>query len=203
MMRRRLVLVALVTLVALVSLGAAPTFSPPAARGASEDLEELMRLMAARRHGEVDFIEQHFLAVLKRPVESSGIMIYDAPGRLEKRTKEPRPETLLLEGDVLTMQRRGQARVIDLKAYPTISPLVESMRATLAGDSSALERAFTVEFAGSLSHWMLTLVPRDARLASKISKVRIEGVRDNLITVEISQTDGDRSLMTLRDHPIP
>ena len=31
-----------------------------------------MRLMAARRHGEVDFIEQHFLAVLKRPAESSG-----------------------------------------------------------------------------------------------------------------------------------
>jgi len=203
MMRRRLVLVALVTLVALVSLGAAATFAPPAARGASEDLEELMRLMAARRHGEVDFIEQHFLAVLKRPVESSGIMIYDAPGRLEKRTKEPRPETLLLEGDVLTVQRGGQTRVLDLKAYPTILPLVESMRATLAGDSSALERAFTVQYAGGLSHWMLTLVPRDARVARKISKVRIEGVRDNLITVEILETDGDRSLMTLRDHPIP
>src|ERR1700689_3200422 len=189
MMRRRIVLVALVSLVALVARGATSTFSPPAARGASEELDELMRLMAARRHGEVDFIEQHFLAVLKRPVESSGIMIYDAPGRLEKRTKEPRPETLLLEGDVLTVQRRGQARVLDLKAYPTILPLVESMRATLAGDSSALERAFTVEFAGGLSHWMLTLVPRDARAASKISKVRIEGVRDNLTTVEISQTD--------------
>ena len=50
---------------------------------------------------------------------------------------------------------------------------------------------------------MLTLVPRDARVAKKISKVRIEGVRDNLITVEILQTDGDRSLMTLRDHRIP
>ena len=203
MMRRRLVLVALVTLVALVSLGAASTFAPPAARAASEELEELMRLMAARRHGEVDFIEQHFLAVLKRPVESSGIMIYDAPARLEKRTKEPRPETLLLEGDVLTVERRGQTRVLDLKAYPTILPLVESMRATLAGDSSALERAFTVQFAGSLSHWMLTLVPRDARVANKISKVRIEGVRDDLVKVEILQTDGDRSLMTLRDHPIP
>ena len=197
MMRRRLVLAA------LAILWVAPTFWPPAARGVSQELGELMHLMAARRHGEVDFIEQHFLAVLKRPVESSGIMIYDAPGRLEKRTKEPRPETLLLEGDVLTVQRRGQARVLDLKAYPAILPLVESMRATLAGDSSALERAFTVEFAGSLSHWMLTLVPRDARVAGKISKVRIEGVRDNLITVEISQTDGDRSLMTLRDHPVP
>jgi hypothetical protein len=197
MMRPRLVLAAL----AILWVG--PTLSPPTARGASEELEELMHLMAARRHGEVDFIEQHFLAVLKRPVESSGIMIYDAPARLEKRTKEPRPETLLLEGDVLTVQRAGQTRVLDLKAYPAILPLVESMRATLAGDADALERAFTVGYAGSLAHWMLTLSPRDARVARKISKVQIEGVRDNLVKVEILQTDGDRSLMTLRDHPIP
>lgn len=196
MMRRRLVLVA------LAILWAAPSFSPRTARGASDELEELMHLMAARRHGEVDFIEQHFLSVLKRPVESSGIMIYDAPGRLEKRTKEPRPETLLLEGDVLSMQRAGQTRVLDLKAYPAILPLVESMRATLAGDAGALERTFLVEYAGSLSHWMLTLSPRDAQALRKVSQVRIEGVRDNLVKVEILQTDGDRSLMTLRDHPI-
>jgi len=197
MMRRRIALVALVTLWAAATLG------PRAARGATGDLDELMGLMAARRHGEVDFIEQHFLAVLKRPVESSGIMIYDAPKRLEKRTQSPRPETLLLDGDELTMERGGRTHVLDLKAYPAILPLVESMRATLAGDSSALERVFTVEYAGSLSHWMLTLAPHDPRVASKISQVRIEGVRDNLIKVEILETDGDRSLMTLRDHPIP
>jgi hypothetical protein len=49
---------------------------------------------------------------------------------------------------------------------------------------------------------MLTLSPRDAQVARKISKVQIEGVRDDLVKVEILQTDGDRSLMTLRDHPI-
>jgi len=199
MMRRRIG----IGLIAWVALGAAATLRSPAARGASEDLDELMSLMAARQHGEVDFVEQHFLALLKRPVESSGIMIYDAPKRLEKRTREPRPETLLLDGDVLTAERGGHTHVVDLKAYPAVLPLIESMRATLAGDSSALERVFTVEFAGSLSHWMLTLAPRDARIASKISAVRIEGLRDNLIKVEIFEKDGDRSLMTLRDHPIP
>jgi hypothetical protein len=196
MMRRRIALAAWATLWA-AALG------PPAARGASEDLDQLMHLMAARRHGEVDFIEQHFLAVLKRPVESSGIMIYDAPRRLEKRTQSPRAETLLLDGDVLTVQRGTQTRILDLKAYPAILPLVESIRATLAGDSSALERVFTVQYAGSLAHWMLTLTPHDPRVASKIAKVLIEGVRDDLVRVEIVETDGDRSVMTLRDHPIP
>jgi hypothetical protein len=173
-----------------------------AARAASADLDDLMHLMAARQHGEVDFVEQHFLAVLKRPAESSGIMLYDAPKRLEKRTKEPRPETLVLDGDTLTAERGGQTRVLDLKAYPAILPLIESMRATLAGDSAALERVFTVNYAGGLAHWLLTLVPRDPGVAKKISKVRIEGVRDNLSSVEILESSGDRSLITLRNHPI-
>jgi hypothetical protein len=193
MMRRRIG----IALAACVTLAA-----PRSVPAASQDLDELMHLMAARRHGEVDFVEQHFLAVLKRPVESSGLMIYDAPKRLEKRTKEPRPETLVLDGDVLTVQRGGQQHVLDLKAYPAILPLIESMRATLAGDASALERVFTVDHAGSLAHWMLTLAPRDERVAKKVSKVRIEGVRDQLVTVEILEADGDRSLITLRDHPI-
>jgi Outer membrane lipoprotein carrier protein LolA-like len=187
-------------LAACVTLWAA---APRLAPGAADDLDQLMHLMAARQHGEVDFVEQHFLAVLKRPVESSGIMIYDAPKRLEKRTREPRPETLVLNGDQLTVQRGADTRVLDLKAYPAILPLIESMRATLAGESGSLERAFTVEYAGSLAHWMLILVPRDPRVARKVSKVRIEGVRDNLVTVEILESNGDRSLITLRDHPIP
>jgi hypothetical protein len=31
--------------------------------------------------------------------------------------------------------------------------------------------------------------------------VRIDGANSTLITVEILETDGDRSLMTLREHP--
>ena len=62
------------------------------------DLDEVMRLLAMRRHGRVEFVEQHFLAILKRPVESSGELRYDAPDHLEKRTLLPRPENLVLDG---------------------------------------------------------------------------------------------------------
>src|SRR5271170_7780101 len=95
---------------------------------AADDLDELMRLLAARQHGRVDFVEQHFLALLKRPVESWGELFYDAPDRLEKRTLAPRPESLVLAGDVLTMRRGSHSHVLDVKAYPQILPFVESIR---------------------------------------------------------------------------
>jgi hypothetical protein len=167
------------------------------------DLDEVMRLLAQRRHGRVEFVEQHFLAVLRRPVESSGELLYDAPDHLEKRTLLPHPENLVLDGGVLTVERGERRRVLDLHRYPQIQPFVESIRATLAGDRSALERVYRLEFAGSLSRWSLTLEPLDRELARVVRQVRIDGSRDQLLRVEIRQPDGDRSLMTLRTPAAP
>jgi hypothetical protein len=156
-----------------------------------------------RQHGHVQFVEQHFLAVLDHPVESSGEMRYDAPDRLEKRTLEPRPETMVLAGGMLTIDRGKTHRVVDTHSYPQVQPFIESIRATLAGDKAALEKIFTLQFNGSLARWTLTLLPREAKVRRVVAQVRIDGVKDQLLKVEIKQNDGDRSLMTLRPSPTP
>ena len=167
------------------------------ASAAGGDLDEVMRLLSMRQHGRVEFVEQHFLAVLNHPIESSGEMRYDAPDHLEKRTLLPRPENLVLAGGELTVERGGRTRVLDLRRYPQMQPFVESIRATLAGDRAALERVFHVEFDGTVEKWALTLVPLEQRKQS-VAQIRIDGMRDQLLRVEIRQADGDRSLMTLR-----
>lgn len=174
-----------------------------AAPALADDLDDLMRLLAERQHGRVDFVEQHFLALLKRPVESSGELIYDAPDRLEKRTLEPRPESIVIAGDVLTIRRGRTNHVLDLKAYPLVLPFIESIRATLAGDRGALERGFRVELVGDVSRWTLLLMPRDKEAAKIVVQVRLDGRRENVLWVEIREADGDRSLMTLRNHRTP
>ncbi len=182
---------------ALALPGAAP------AEAGDGGLDQVMNLLKLRRHGRVEFIEQHFMSVLDHPLESSGDMSYDAPDRLEKRTLKPRAETLLLDGGVLTVERGHGRRVIDLRTYPQIAPFVESIRATLAGDRAALERVFRIEFAGDAQRWSLTLLPLDARVAKNVAQVRIVGAQDQLRQVEIRQPDGDRSLMTLRPSAAP
>jgi Outer membrane lipoprotein carrier protein LolA-like len=168
-----------------------------------EDLDAVMSLLAIRRHGRVEFIEQQFLAVLDHPVESSGELRYDAPDRLEKRTMLPRAETMVLADGVVTVERGARRRVMDLQRYPQVLPFVESIRATLAGDRRALERIFHLEFTGDLQRWSLTLVPLDRQLSRLVKQVRIDGSRDQLLRVEIRQSDGDRSLMTLRTPATP
>jgi hypothetical protein len=110
---------------------------------------------------------------------------------------------LVLDGEELTIERKGHIHVLDLAAYPSMLPFIESLRATLAGDLPALERVFNVDFAGSVERWTLTLSPRDSKVSKMVSQVRIEGSRDALLKVEILEANGDRSLMTLRDHRAP
>ena len=78
-------------------------------------LDQVLQLLAQRRHGHVTFTEVHQLAMLDHPLESSGELLYDAPDRLEKRTLAPRPEDLLLEHGVLTAQRGNRRRVLSLR----------------------------------------------------------------------------------------
>ena len=177
------------------ALATAPAAAAPA--DSSDPLAALLAQLALRRHGHVAFTEVQYLAVLDRPLESSGELLYEAPDHLEKRTLTPRPETLVLEHGVLSATRGQRTRTLALTAYPQLAPLIESLRATLAGDRTALERAFGVRLDGDLSRWTLHLTPRDAAAVRLVTEVRIAGEQAQLRSVEVSQADGDRSLLTI------
>ncbi|HEV7137271.1 MAG TPA: LolA-related protein [Steroidobacteraceae bacterium] len=160
-------------------------------------LQQLMTLLAQRKHGKVPYVEEDYFAVLDRPLKSSGVLLYDAPDRLEKRTLEPKQESLVLQGDELTVRRGQRTYRVQLSSYPQVAPLVDAMRDTLAGNEPALRKIFKVQFSGSLAGWKLQLIPLDEDVASNVRRVEIAGARDEIRTVEILQVDGDRSVMTL------
>src|ERR1700693_869670 len=77
------------------------------AGAADDNLDRVMALLAQRTHGHVSFVEEDHLALLERPVRSSGELFYDRPDRLEKRTLAPRPRSLILEHGSDTVQAGG------------------------------------------------------------------------------------------------
>ena len=160
-------------------------------------LGQLMQLLAQRQHGQVSYEEEDYFAILDRPVHSSGVLIYDAPDRLQKRTLEPKKESLVLDGDELTVQRGHRTYRLQMSAYPQVAPLVDAMRDTLAGNEAALERVFKVRFAGTAGKWELELVPLDKDVARRVRAVQIAGTRAEIRSVTVLQVGGDRSVMTL------
>jgi len=185
---------------ACASAAVAAESSDPAAW----DVQRLMRDLAQVKTANARFLERRHLAILTAPLESSGTLVYVAPDRLEKHTLRPRPESLVLERNELTVEskERNQRRTLVLQDYPVIWAFVESIRATLAGDLPALSRFYQVGLDGGERRWRLTLKPSEPRMQDVVSEIRISGDRSWINAIEMIETGGDRSVMTIiRDAP--
>jgi hypothetical protein len=165
------------------------------------DLDQLMRALASTPSGHASFIEKKNIAVLDKPVESSGELFYTAPDRLEKRTLKPKPESMLLEKDKLTVEQRGKKHVLSLQSYPEIAAFIDSIRGTLAGDRKALEKSYKLSLSGSQEDWKLNLLPSQDKMKKVVSSIIISGANQLVQTIEIKQADGDSSVMTIT--PVP
>ena len=176
---------------------------PTLGHAADWDIDQLMRGLAQTRAGHASFVEKKSIAMLDQPVESSGELFYTAPDRLEKRTVKPKPETMLVEGDNLVIERGRQKYRLQLQDYPELAAFIDSIRGTLAGDRKVLERTYQLSLEGSASAWMLQLVPINAKMKQVVARIRISGVRDEVRSIDISQTDGDSSQMRIEKLATP
>ena len=186
----------LLTYLAGAMLFAAATTACAAA--APLGLGPLMDALAASPHGTATFTEQKFISFLDAPVESSGTLRFIAPARLEKHTLEPAAESLVLDGEELTVARGKRKQVLQLKDYPEIAGMIVSIRATLSGDRRALEKVYRLRLTGTAARWTLVLVPLDAKVARMVKRIEMQGAQAEVRTVEIQQADGDYSIMTIQ-----
>ena len=161
------------------------------------NIEQLMQLLSKTQSARASFVETKSISMLDAPVESSGELFYKAPDHFEKRTLKPKPESMVLEGNTLVLERGKKKRSLQLQNYPEIAAFIESIRGTLAGDRQALERTYQLDLQGSRQQWELLLKPIDSKMQKIVEHIRISGVENVLRTIEITQADGDSSLMTI------
>ncbi|WP_322037385.1 outer membrane lipoprotein carrier protein LolA [Burkholderia cepacia] len=184
---------------AAIALAAAPARAADAAPAWT--LDRLMSTLAQHKSGRATFTETKYLSIATQPVESSGELVFVAPDHLEKHTLSPKPEHLVVDGDMLTVERNSRKYTLALARYPELGAFIDSIRATLAGNRFALEQVYQVALAGRGDDWTLTLTPLDSRMLKVVSTITLDGTRDLLRSVAIRQADGDRSVMRLQ--PVP
>lgn len=184
-------------------LALALMLSPLIAHAAGWDLDQLMRSLAQTRSDHAGFVEKKFIAMLDKPVESSGELFYTAPDRLEKRTLKPKPESMTVDAGTLVIERGRQVHRLQLQDHPELAAFIDSIRGTLAGDRKALERNYRMSLEGTAERWTLQLLPLDEKMQAVVKRIRIAGARDAVRSVEITQADGDSSLMLIEKLATP
>lgn len=161
------------------------------------ELPALMALLGQQRSGEAAFTEQRFVRGLDDPLSSSGTLSFSAPDRFVRKTLKPRAESMVVDGNTITLTRSGRSRSFTLDAAPELAGLVEAIRGTLTGNAQTLRRHFKPELSGSAELWSLALSPLDGRLGGQLRTIRIDGRRGEVRSIELLLPDGDRSLMTV------
>ena len=163
-------------------------------------IEHVMQSLAKIRVIDSPFVETKKSMFLTDELELAGTIRYHAPDWLEKTITEPFGETTLIDGDLVTIRKSSderQVRRYSLDASPVIERIVDSVRATLAGDLPALERHYRANLWGEESAWELLLIPRDPELQEFIEQIRIRGAAGRIVQIETYEADGDESVLRL------
>jgi len=174
-------------------LATLPLLATPALAQPDATLEGVMAALAARRESRAEFTESKEFPELSTPLPSTGTLSWTAPDRLEKRTTYPMEETLRVEGDRLLFSRPAQGirREMSLDESPELRPLVESIRATLAGDLPTLRRHYEVAFRPGSEGWVMRLVPRSLRVRAALQSVEVSGRGAEILAVVTRGNEGE------------
>lgn len=170
----------------------------------SLSLEQLMATLRTVQHVDASYIERRTLRALRTPIETHGTLRFDAPDQLEETTDaagQGMAKRLRISGNRLTIDRGPNAApvVLMLNEHPEIEVLIESIRATLAGDGATLRRTFDISLAGAVDHWQLVLQPHNPAQRGVLQWTRITGYGNRIAAVETQEGDGDHAEMTIQD----
>lgn len=160
-------------------------------------LQQVTALLAKNTSGQARFTEERHVSGIEGPLRAAGTLSFVAPDRFTRSVTDPRPEAMEVQGNLLVLKRGGRTRQMTVDAIPELMALIEAVRGTLTGNAVLLDRFFKSQVDGNTARWTLTLVPRDARLATQVRELKITGLQSDMRSVELWLAGGDRSVMAI------
>jgi outer membrane lipoprotein-sorting protein len=138
------------------------------------------------------FSEEKHIALLAKPLRSSGTIYYDRDKGIARTTKAPKPEHVVVTRTTLRFRKGDHTEEIpldkskDLKAFALIFPTV------LRGERGELERSFDVGLYGSdAAWWALAFTPKTDSLRAMVRRVVVFGHKAELVALQVVEASGD------------
>jgi outer membrane lipoprotein-sorting protein len=175
----------------------------PAPPSPALSIAELMQMLASVESANAKFVETRHSALLKAPLVLQGTLAYRRPDRVEKHVLSPYDERITVEGGRLTIENRTHQskKSFAVSGAPGLAALIESIRATRAGDLPSLQRHYALHIEGSRERWTLTLKPLDAQVGDYVVALALSGSGARIGQVTVEETSGDRSVMEIHEQP--
>ena len=178
----------LIAFFALFCAFAAPAQSPALT-------EDILGHLAKHPQVRAEFTQSRENPALAEPQLSHGDLLFVIGHGMAWHTRDPFEDTLVFtSGDTSRLNAQGKLeRVRDgNRGVSQVSGMLQSL---LAGKSDDAKRQFTITADGTVEHWTLHFVPRQARVAKVLAGITLKG-DDFLQSIEVDLASGERTVIT-------
>ena len=138
------------------------------------------------------FSEEKHVALLARPLRSTGTIYFDRKRGIARTTLTPKLQQVLLTPTMLRIRKGDRTEEIpldkskDLKAFALIFPTL------LRGERAELERTFEIGLHGKdTDWWALTFTPKTESLRKLVRSVVVFGRKGDLVSLQVAEASGD------------
>ncbi len=146
------------------------------------------------------FTEEKHVALLARPLKSTGTIYFERDKGLARTTLTPKLAQVVLTPTTLRIRKDTRTEDIplekskDLKAFALIFPTL------LRGERVELEKAFDLVLEGDAkSTWALTFTPKAASLGKLVKTVVVRGSTNQVVSLRVLEASGDFTETQLTD----
>lgn len=156
--------------------------------------DALVRILAAHKDlgFSTAFTEEKRMSVLRKPLTSSGQMLFIPTRGLYRHLQHPFAQDMLITPETIHQrQGSGRATTVSLETLPGAKAFVGAFLALFSGSWDTLLTHFEVYFAQDTEQWHLGLKPSDTAMAKMITCLALEGTQTQLGALWMQESNGD------------
>ncbi len=146
------------------------------------------------------FSEEKKIALLARPLKSSGTIYFARDKGIARTVIKPKPQQVVLTRTTLKIRTEKKTEEVpldkskDLKAFALIFPTL------LRGERTELEKSFEIGLYGSdKDWWALAFTPKTDSLKKMIKRVVVYGKKTEAFSLQVVEANGDTTDTRLTD----
>jgi len=175
------------------SVGVAAALALPASAADTDTLALIGAQIEQHAVVRADFTQSKQMAALKRPLLTSGHLVFSRRHGVLWQIEQPyRMSYVLGEDRIVEIAADGTRRERGLREVPGLAQVGRVFRALLGANTVALREVFNANVRGDASKWEIELKPRQPQLAQFLSGLTLSG-GSFVDSIRINEAGGSES----------
>ena len=158
----------------------------------SPEFEALSKALSKTKTLKASFTQSKKIKVLKRPLKSSGKLVFDRSIGVFWQLQKPFKSTIIIDKEKLvSIDDDGKRVSITAEEKPMLYGFTKIFLSIFSGNTDELKKHFNIYYAKSPKGWRIGLIPNSSQLSKVLSKILLKGSGETINAITLWEENGD------------